>query len=324
MKNIVRSLSTQSGLTIFSKSEFNSVSNHSVLNYPINKNKENKLLHFFIDNRSMPTKGRLLMDYNPCPKIGGAFKYPFDFKCHLQPLCSDEGEFSIFLPADKKTYTLNIKDLCIKFYKDFWCSVNQNELNQAIENYKRAIEEIIKNDLGDEYQLTKNGIPVNKNAIDSKINQFKIQIDKLATILKTNHKFSWFKENKDSCICGGELPTYCCHPDIDHAKCYCPNGIPKNLCKPCDTKNKDCFPCQWYVKCCRPDKKQMQFHDWGSRIFHLLDEGPTPGTPPCCVGTPDTKKTIVINDIKFDLETTEPLGECPEPLIERCAVGVMF
>lgn len=205
-------------------------------------------------------------EYNPCKIKNGVFKFPFKYACDLKPYCDDQGKISIKLPIGNKSFEIIIRDICLKFYKDFWCANNKDELDLLIKKFKLDIEKQILDEIGYENlrMLDKYGRQQNQKIVYNTINKLNKQIDILSYQLKSNHKYKWFKDNKDSCICGGQKPTICCYPNQDISFCYCnypQRSTLRNICKECPQADYSHTP-----------KKRLTFYFNYLDLYNLVND----------------------------------------------------
>jgi hypothetical protein len=84
--------------------------------------------------------------------------------------------------------------------------------------------------------------------------------------------------HKDSCLCGGDKPTFCCNPNLNPEYCRDMNGNPRNLCDDLIEERPRCFDCSWK---CKYDAE-------GNPIGKVVISDPNKILS-CCAGTPGDK-----------------------------------
>jgi len=145
---------------------------------------------------------------------------------------------------------IDLSVCCEKFIKTIFCEnviqkynlleVWKGILETQYSNFSKCAEKII-DDAIDSIDLSReiDGGIRNKELLRFKKKQFLYGIDLAKERFLRNDelikKYTNFNgENSQSCLCGGSFATYCCYPDENPEKCWCPDGNLKNLCKDCE------------------------------------------------------------------------------------------
>ncbi len=204
---------------------------------------------------------------DPCtPKPNGTFQYPNlnqYIKDYLRTTPINENCIINLLFHPTLTYPpplylpepirVDLRECCNALTKSIWCAKRGDveAIESAYDAFKKCVEKKINNAIDDFYRNHPDIYQAFPIQLHEQIQEIyrKIEDDKIDYTNRVKNGDGYLPHstgNKDSCICGGDVPTICCQPyEVDEygnykrdeqgnfiklKECWCLDGALKNLC----------------------------------------------------------------------------------------------
>lgn len=316
MKNIVRSISTQSSLSFFQNSTI--ADNIDDITSSMPKAEKNPSFigaekysdRTFSDNEELTNHEvpenldilrQCFMPKNKCNIISQLLSSYGNY--------NENGVLSIVLPERLDNLSIDLSECCKQFNTKLFCAGNLEELTVVFEFLRKCIrlafnDAIILFEKKHRKFSLKDKLWVSYilKIVDLSCNNFP-----QAIIDKPQDYHNYFDNsglNSGTCLCGGTKPVFCCDPKSNPSKCYCPNGELRNLCLDEECK---CFNCYYFNECCIPPryKRGSNVYRHGGISIQGTERTIENKEYKCCPDTPKTGYPNISFQIKNKVKCLE-------------------